>query len=200
MLVLIKDLGKRYNGVRNYRWGLYKCPKCGETLERMRHQGDKQEQCPKCFREYHKQTQTKHGGRYKKLYRTWVNMRQRCNNKNSLKYKTYGAKGITICKEWDDYSSFEKWAHTNGFEETLTIDRINPSSGYSPDNCQWITNSENAGKDKHLTIGRKLKLSISKEKYIEIEKRRESETLSSILDDIKSSDTAYRNAKKRYSV
>ncbi len=195
---VIKDLGSRHNGTRNYKWSVFECPKCKKHIERMTHQGINQEQCPECFREYHKRTQTKHGGRYKKLYRTWINMRQRCLNSNSKKYENYGAKGITICTEWNDYIIFEKWANENGFENHLTIDRIDVKGNYTPQNCQWISNKENAGKDKYLNIGKKLKLSVSEETFKSIEFRRNLEKIGKILKELNISDTAYRNAKKRY--
>lgn len=72
-------------------------------------------------------------------------MRQRCNNEKCEAYKGYGAKGIKVCPEWDSAKGFEafyKWAMENGYQENLTIDRIDNSKGYSPDNCRWITNKE----------------------------------------------------------
>lgn len=81
-----------------------------------------------------------------KLNRVWVAMRQRCNNPKANEYKNYGGRGIKVCKEWDDvqngYDCFYEWAITNGYEEGLTIDRIDNNKGYSPDNCQWITHKE----------------------------------------------------------
>lgn len=91
---------------------------------------------------------TKHGGalnedRVKpRLYSTWCNMRQRCNNKNSYDYKYYGARGISVCREWDDYAAFEAWSLKNGYEDSLTIDRKDVNGNYRPDNCRWITQKE----------------------------------------------------------
>ena len=147
---LIKELGVRNNGKRGYMWALFECPKCGKQIERMKHQGVNQEQCQECFRAYHKQTQIKHGDRYSRLYRTWINMRARCNNPNEVKYRFYGAKGITVCKEWDNYETFKVWALTNGYTDTLTIDRIDVNGNYEPNNVQFISNKENAAKDKIL--------------------------------------------------
>lgn len=145
---LIKELGVRSNGKRGYMWAEFKCPKCDKHIERMKHQGIRQEQCQECFRAYHKQTQIKHGDRYSRLYRTWTNMKARCLNPKEKKYPLYGGRGITICIEWLEYSNFKFWALSNGYTNELTIDRKNVNGNYEPFNCVFISNKENAGKDK----------------------------------------------------
>ena len=68
----------------------------------------------------------------------------RCYDKDDRDYRFWGAKGITICDEWlNDRKKFEDWALANGYADNLTIDRIDSSKSYSPDNCRWITASEN---------------------------------------------------------
>ncbi len=90
-----------------------------------------------------------HGMRYTRIYRTWINMKQRCLNPKEMHYKRYGGRGIKICQEWiKDFNSFYKWAISSGYKENLTIDRIKNDGNYEPSNCQWILNSKNAGKDK----------------------------------------------------
>lgn len=70
-------------------------------------------------------------------------MRARCNRKNHPQYKNYGGRGISICKEWDDYSLFMEWANDNGYSDEKQIDRIDNDSGYYPDNCRFTTSSIN---------------------------------------------------------
>jgi len=94
---------------------------------------------------------TKHGGcsreNISKLYRVWVNMKSRCYNKNNTHYKNYGAKGVTICKEWlNDFKSFETWALLNGWNDSLTIDKDKLSKElgivpplYSPKTCTFMS-------------------------------------------------------------
>lgn len=87
---------------------------------------------------------TKHGKRYERLYSIYCDMKKRCYNKRCNGYKYYGGKGITICEEWlENFNSFYKWAIENGYDEELTIDRIDSSGNYEPVNCRWITRSEN---------------------------------------------------------
>jgi hypothetical protein len=75
-----------------------------------------------------------------RLYQTWKNMRQRCNNPNRPDYSRYGRRGIRVCEEWDDYVSFRKWALENGYNDNLTIDRIEVNGNYEPSNCRWVDN------------------------------------------------------------
>lgn len=80
-----------------------------------------------------------------RIQKTFSGMKRRCYNANSKDYRWYGAKGIKICDEWmNNPSSFEKWALQNGYQDDLTIDRIDENKDYSPDNCRWVTNPQNA--------------------------------------------------------
>lgn len=93
----------------------------------------------------------KHGdakaGKKTRLYRIWIGMKSRCLNPNDHSYKYYGEKGISVCKEWrNSYLVFKIWATANGYKEDLVIDRINYKEGYTPNNCQWITKSDNTRK------------------------------------------------------
>ena len=70
-------------------------------------------------------------------------MRSRCYNKQVNSYKNYGGRGITICDEWrNNFQAFYEWTMSHGYKEGLTIDRIDVNGNYEPNNCRWITNTE----------------------------------------------------------
>lgn len=88
-------------------------------------------------------TQLTHGQSNTRLYHIWKGMKARCYNKNEPQYKNYGAIGIKICDEWiNNFQSFFDWSIQNGYSDLLTIDRINVYGNYEPNNCRWLTLSE----------------------------------------------------------
>lgn len=97
-----------------------------------------------------------HGMSKTKLYKKWKDMRRRCNNPNRKCYKNYGGRGIKVCKEWEeDFMNFYNWAMENGYDEDLTIDRVDNDGNYEPNNCRWITRKEqnnNKQQSRYVTI------------------------------------------------
>ena len=80
----------------------------------------------------------KHGMRKTRLYTTWTNIIMRCTNKKDNCYERYGGRGITICDEWrNDLTLFYDLAIANGYEDNLSIYRINQNGNYEPSNCRW---------------------------------------------------------------
>ena len=83
--------------------------------------------------------------KYRRIYKIWKWIRQRCNNPNDKDYEDYGGRGIRVCEEWDKSSeAFVRWALENGYADNLSINRIDTNSGYSPENCRWATWTQKA--------------------------------------------------------
>jgi hypothetical protein len=71
------------------------------------------------------------------LFRLWSNIKNRCRNPNTARYKDYGGRGITICDEWLDFDAF---AAGVGMRPTgMSLDRIDNSRGYEPGNVRWAS-------------------------------------------------------------
>lgn len=110
----------------------------------------------------------KHSLSKTRLYSIYSGMKQRCYNPNNQHYSIYGGKGIKICDEWlnkNGLQNFIEWSLNNGYEDHLTIDRINSSSDYSPQNCRWITSSLNSAR-VHSSCFDNLSIAPAKEGFI----------------------------------
>ena len=80
-----------------------------------------------------------------RIYHIYSAMKQRCYNPNAKHYDVYGGRGITVCDEWkNNPDAFIEWAYQNGYDDTLSLERIDTSKGYSPSNCTWIPLSKQA--------------------------------------------------------
>jgi hypothetical protein len=136
----IKNTTKVSVGAKGWKqWrALFECELCGKTVEVLKSNGIKQKSCG-C----HKGT---HGMSYTRIYKIWEDMKKRCDNKNNKYYNNYGGRGISYTTKWKIFEGFYE-DMKNGYEDHLTLDRINSSGNYEKDNCQWVTKQENSGKD-----------------------------------------------------
>lgn len=90
---------------------------------------------------------------YKRIKTIYANMISRCTNEKNPSFKRYGNKGISVCDEWlSSFDNFLNWSLLNGYDDSLTIDRISNKSGYSPSNCRWATRKQqsNNKSDNHI--------------------------------------------------
>lgn len=148
---LIEDLGVMYNGRKTKRrWGVYECPKCKKhyDVQTSNVKSGKSKMCRVCSA---KICTVNHGLSNHPLSHTWSNMKARCYNPNNSHYQWYGGEGTSVCDEWkDDFMTFYTWAIQNGWEPKARLDKdilckelgVHPKV-YSPDTCQFLTNSEN---------------------------------------------------------
>lgn len=94
-----------------------------------------------CYRKEYSQkrarNRTKHGFGGQKIYKVWKSMIDRCENPKNKSYKNYGEVGISVCDEWRSVDNFVKWAQKAGYKEGLTLERVDNSCGYNPNNCIW---------------------------------------------------------------
>ena len=87
----------------------------------------------------------KHGETNTRLFNIWYGIKKRCCLTYCNGYKHYGGRGIKVCNEWlESFETFKEWALANGYQDNLSIDRIDVNGNYEPSNCRWTTLKQQA--------------------------------------------------------
>ena len=166
------DVIKTYSSKNKYSTKFVIQCKCGTTYSKggwdVKHMIDVGVRfCKNCDNEWRKTGYCgEHNPNFKdfrssdQLYTVYHSMRNRCYNPHDDFYKNYGGRGITICKEWQDFAPFRDWAYSHGYYEgcNLQIDRINNDKGYGPENCRFVSckiNCNNRSSNRFITFNGK---------------------------------------------
>ena len=76
-------------------------------------------------------------------------MKYRCSDK---RYVNYHGKGIKVCPEWaNSFEEFAAWSMCNGYDDSLTIDRMDNDGNYTPENCRWTTKNVQARNTRKIS-------------------------------------------------
>lgn len=149
--LFVREIGiVEYGNVGNKRLSaIYICPICNSEFISQVYYVNKGDttRCKKC-------KGIKHGLSSHPLYQIYKGILYRVLNKKSKSYCDYGGRGISICSEWkDSFYSFYEWSIRNGYQEGLSIDRIDNDGNYEPSNCRWTNQFMQSSNTRELRKG-----------------------------------------------
>lgn len=137
-LLVVGEFKRKSATGRNRKYASCVCS-CGKSVDVLWENltSGRQKSCGCLSRERARSTGDRlktHGMHKTRVYRIWSQMKRRCQTKSNGAYDRYGAIGITVCDRWQ---KFENFYADMGDDNGLTLDRINPSGNYEPENCRW---------------------------------------------------------------
>lgn len=78
----------------------------------------------------------------KSSYKSWEDMKKRCDNPNRRSYKNYGGRGIKYQEDWKYFENF--YRDMGDRPDGHTLERIEVDGNYTKENCKWATWEEQA--------------------------------------------------------
>lgn len=152
-LTIVKEVEPIYWKKYKKRMFLCKCDCGNETIVRLEYLRSGHTKSCGCLRTDEIVSLNKtHGQCNTKLYRLWSSMLRRCQTKSDSNYPNYGARGIEVCNEWQDFEFFYDWSMANGYKKGLSIERIDVNGNYEPSNCEWIPRPLQARNKRNTTF------------------------------------------------
>jgi hypothetical protein len=96
-----------------------------------------------------------HGACTTTEYKSWEKMKARCRDPRNNEYHRYGARGIAVCDRWLGPLGFSNFLADMGKKPTHehSIDRIDNTRGYCPNNCRWadrLTQANNKRNNRRI--------------------------------------------------
>lgn len=151
-LTVIKDIGRTNNGTIIYQC-ICKCGNITKANANSLRQGIIKS-CGCWAKENARNKFSTHGLSKTRIYKIWCGMIERCTKIGNKNYDKYGARGIKVCAKWATFEGFYE-DMKDGYDDTLTLERINNKGNYEKTNCKWATYKEQADNRRttiYLTI------------------------------------------------